>query len=500
MSSNIFKSKTFKRAAICFSLVFGVYEAHRFHSTYEALEKFVYLPLSRQLDGETSHKLALLAVKWHVPPYDDFKSDALKTNVFGMEFDNPIGLAAGFDKEAEAVIGCQRLGFGYLEIGSVTPLPQYGNEKPRVFKLNEDRGIINRYGFPSMGHQVVKHNLMGLQTFQDYKQELKLYPCHRASFEEKLNLLQESVNKINSVYTKLENAQPDDPNSEEILIQELEGMGYNREDISIPNMKKYNSLYTHKIDTERRLDLYKSKNLRKCPIGVNIGVNKTSTDPVRDYVEGFDQLGLYSDYMVVNVSSPNTPGLRQLQNRDNLEKILTHVSSHKQRIQNQTRGIACKALFIKIAPDLSDEQLVEIIELVADPKFSVDGLIISNTTISRPETLISDNKVERGGLSGKPLKNISTEMIRKAYALSHGKVKIIGVGGIQNAEDAYEKIKAGASLVQLYSGIVYEGLGSIRRMKQDLVKLLECDGFANVEEAVGVDNKLPELPIQDGNE
>ena len=409
-------------------------------SGYDFVERNLILPVSNLLPPEVAHKCALWAVKLRIPPADtDYKPCILRTTVLGMTFDNPIGLAAGFDKDCDAVAGLKRLGFGFVEFGSVTPLPQEGNEGPRMFKLHEEKGLINRMGFPSKGLTYAADKL-----YRHYKPGLV---------------------------------------SVEIQQKPMGSAG----------SKKSDNVHIFELDDSNPVSKFVSKMLLEilrpntCKIGVNLGINKTSRNPTNDYCSGMEKLGKYSHYVVVNVSSPNTPGLRDLQRKTELEKMLKHISGRKRRIQRASKNGACKALLLKISPDLSDEHLAEVVDTVMDPKFGVNGLIVSNTTVSRPESLTAGCKNEKGGLSGAPLRHKSTEMIRKVYKLTNGSMPIVGVGGVSDAQDAYEKIKAGASLVQLYTGLVYGGLGTPRRMKRELVELLERDGYRNVQMAVGAD-------------
>ena len=337
-------------------------------------------PLLHRLPPEAAHELTLWALKAGLAGRDGRKDDPrLATSVFGLDFPNPLGLAAGFDKNAEVIGPMLDLGLGFVEVGSVTPLPQHGNPKPRVFRLAEDRGVINRLGF----------NNQGLVAAAD------------------------------------------------------------------------------------RLRIWRETG-RPGIVGVNLGKNKTQEDAPADYAEGARRLGPYADYLVVNVSSPNTPGLRALQQREELEAILRAIREAAPRHP---------PLVLKIAPDLSPEDLEAVCEVAAAEK--LDGLIVGNTTISRPESLTSAHKGETGGLSGQPLFPLSTGVLRQAHRLTGGKLTLIGTGGISSGEDAYAKIRAGASLVQLYTGLAYEGPGLIRRIKTELAALLAREGFASVAEAVG---------------
>ena len=337
------------------------------------------LALSR-LDAEAAHGLAICALKTGLVP-GDRRPDApsLATTIWGRSLPNPIGLAAGFDKNAEVADAMLAQGFGLVEIGSVTPRPQEGNPRPRLFRLPQDRGVINRMGFPGHGLEAARARL--------------------------------------------------------------------------------------------------AARARRGFVGVNIGANKDSTDRAADYVTGCVALAPYADYLVCNVSSPNTPGLRNLQGRTELAGLLKRVQD----------AIAAKPvpLVVKIAPDATDDDLDDIVFVCRDLK--LDGVIIGNTTLSRPASLRSDRRGETGGLSGAPLTALSTEVVRKAALRVERQFPLIGCGGVGSGADAYAKIRAGATLVQLYSAMVYEGPPLIRRIKDELATLLARDGFASVADAVGVD-------------
>jgi dihydroorotate dehydrogenase len=332
------------------------------------------------LDAETAHGLALRALKTGLLP-SDRRPDApsLAVKVWGRTLPNPVGLAAGFDKNAEVPDALLAIGFGLVEIGSVTPRPQEGNPRPRLFRLPEDRGVINRMGFPGQGIDAVRSRL--------------------------------------------------------------------------------------------------AMRPRRGFIGVNVGANKDSTDRAADYVVGCRALAQFADYLVCNVSSPNTPGLRNLQGRAQLADLLKRVQD----------AIAAKPvpLLVKIAPDASDDDLDDIVAVCRDLR--MDGIIIGNTTLSRPPTLRSSRRGETGGLSGAPLAALSTEVVRRTARRVERQFPLIGCGGVGSGADAYAKIRAGATLVQLYSMMVYEGPPLIRRIKDELGVLLARDGFATVAEAVGAD-------------
>jgi dihydroorotate dehydrogenase len=345
--------------------------------------------LLRLLPAETAHRLTLRAlaavpVGWIANGAgEDWEEDhILATTVFGLDFPNPVGLAAGFDKNAEAFAHMPGLGFGFAEIGSVTPRPQAGNPRPRLFRLPEDQAIVNRMGFNNDGLAAVQARLRGR-----------------------------------------------DP-----AIQ--------------------------------------------CILGANLGRNKDSEDAAADYVAGVRGLAPLADYLVVNVSSPNTPGLRALQGREPLAALLAAVGA--------ARAGRRPPLLLKIAPDLTEADKADIAEVALAG--GVDGLIVSNTTIARPAGLASPAAAEAGGLSGRPLFTPSTAVLADMYRLTGGRLPLIGVGGIASAEDAYAKIRAGASLLQLYTGLVYQGPGLVGRIKRGLAERLRADGFASLDSAVGADH------------
>ncbi|KAM6063553.1 dihydroorotate dehydrogenase (quinone), mitochondrial isoform 3-T3 [Theristicus caerulescens] len=320
-----------------------------------------------------------------------------EVRVLGQRFRNPVGLAAGFDKQGEAVDGLYKMGFGFVEVGTVTPKPQEGNPRPRVFRLAEDEAVINRYGFNSHGHAAVERRLRA-------RQETQL---------------------------------------------RLTGVGM--------------------------------------PLGVNLGKNKSSTDAAADYVAGVRTLGPLADYLVVNVSSPNTPGLRDLQGKAELRDLLTKVLAERDMLPCERKP----AVLVKIAPDLTAQDKQDIASVICE--LGVDGLIVSNTTVSRPSSLRSRQCTEPGGLSGKPLRELSTRTIREMYSLTRGRVPIIGVGGVSSGRDALEKIRAGASLVQMYTALVYHGPPVVGAVKRELEELLREQGFKNVMEAVGADHRADVL-------
>ncbi|XP_056381863.1 dihydroorotate dehydrogenase (quinone), mitochondrial [Hyla sarda] len=356
--------------------------------------------LQKVLSPEVAHTLSIKFASFGlVPRCIKHNSQHLETTVLGHKFRNPVGLAAGFDKHAEAIDGLFKIGFGFVEIGSVTPNPQDGNPKPRVFRLPEDKAIINRYGFNSHGIEVVRQRLL------------------------------------------------------------------------------------------QRVEKQKALTAEGMPLGVNLGKNKTSEDAAADYIRGVHELGPLADYLVINVSSPNTPGLRDLQGKEELHQLLAKVVNARNGLPSEHRP----ALLLKIAPDLSLRDKEDIATVVT--QLGIDGLIVTNTTISRPSTLKDPSCVETGGLSGAPLRDMSTETIREMYALTSGKVPIIGVGGVSCGLDALQKIRAGASLVQLYTALTYQGPPVIGKVAQELETFLIEQGFSSVSEAVGADHSTKSQKI-----
>lgn len=385
------------------TLGYSAYAVQRCNRLEKPMDAFALVePLAnRFLSPEQNHRLAVWALS--MPKSVRFALGLIKhkecplslqTNVFGIKFENPVGLAAGFDKNAEAMEGAFDLGFGFVEIGSVTPIPQAGNAKPRVWKFPEIGAVVNCYGFNSEGHGEV----------------------------------------------------------------------------------------------ERRLREY-SGNV----VGVNLGKNKESEgdQAIDDYGSGIARLGKYAQYVVVNISSPNTPGLRSYQKKEKLEIILKRTMEARDNVSKTL------PLLIKISPDLSEEDKKDIADLILYSESSsgtkIDGLVVSNTTTQRPGAYIESLEAKHkfsGGLSGAPLFATSTKMVFDMYKLTEGRVPIIGVGGISTGKQAYAKIKAGASLVQLYSSLAIHGPYIVEDILSELSSLVEKDGFKNVQEAVGSDHKL----------
>lgn len=333
----------------------------------------------RCLDPEAAHGVALKALKAGlVPAPGVLTSDRLKTTLAGMELPNPLGLAAGFDKNAEALHPLSRSGFGFVEVGAITPRPQPGNPKPRLFRLTEDRAAINRFGFNNLGMEAAAQRLA---------------------------------------------ARP-----------------------------------------------------KGGVIGLNLGANKDSDDRAADFARVLERCGPWLDFATVNVSSPNTEKLRDLQGKAALSGLLAGVMQVRAGLERPI------PVFLKIAPDLSDAEIAEIAEVALDSGLS--GIIATNTTLSR-EGLRSPHKDQMGGLSGAPLFDKSTRVLARLSHLTEGKLPLIGVGGVSSAEQAYQKIRAGASAVQLYTALVYGGMGLVREIVLGLDALLARDGFATVAEAVG---------------
>ena len=340
------------------------------------------MPLLRGMDAEAAHGLALRALGLGLAGRDAAADDpALATEAFGLHFRNPVGLAAGFDKDAAAVLPLLRLGFGFVEAGTVTPLPQPGNPRPRLFRLPEDRAVINRMGF----------NNGGLDRF-------------RARLA--------------------------------ALPRPLPGV-----------------------------------------VGANIGVNKEGAAPERDYPALYAALAPFADYVVLNVSSPNTPGLRDLQGEARLGAILDAVGAARAGLER------APPLLVKLAPDLADAALEPLVDACAAR--GVSGLVLTNTTVGRPEGLRGRHRGEAGGLSGAPLRDCATDVLRRCFGVARGRLALVGAGGVSSGEDALAKIRAGASLAQLYTGFALAGPALVPRIKRELAAALRREGFASVAEAVG---------------
>jgi dihydroorotate dehydrogenase len=341
------------------------------------------LPLLHAIKAETAHNLTVFALE-HFPlppaPLDDGR---LATNVFGLDFHNPLGMAAGFDKDARVADAILQLGFGFTEAGTLTPRPQPGNARPRLFRLHEDRGVVNRFGFNNKGHAAAREKLLR----------------HGA---------------------------------------------------------------------------------RSGIVGINIGANKDANDRVADYVAGIEAFADIADYFTINISSPNTPGLRNLQQPDALDDLLARVLDARDA---QAESLPRRPVLLKIAPDLTLSELDDVVRIAIARK--IDGMIVSNTTTSRPDSLRDEAQSEIGGLSGAPLFALSTHMLAQTFVRVERQFPLIGVGGVDSPEAAWAKIEAGASLIQLYSALVYEGMSLIERIKTGLIAHLEARGLSQVDQAVG---------------
>jgi dihydroorotate dehydrogenase len=344
------------------------------------------LPLLRWFDPEDAHRMAIQGLRL-LPPVRPRPDDPkLAVRAFGLNFPNPIGMAAGFDKNAEAPDALLRLGFGFVEIGSVTPKPQAGNPRPRLFRLERDEAVVNRMGFNNDGAEVVLRRLAG-----------------RAS--------QGGI------------------------------------------------------------------------VGVNVGANKDSADRIADYVQLIETFAPVASYFTVNVSSPNTPGLRNLQQAAALDDLLARVIDARERVR---RSAGDSPVLLKIAPDLSLAELDDVVHIARSRR--VDGMIVANTTLARPSTLREQARAaEQGGLSGRPLFRLSTRMVAETYVRAEGSFPLIGVGGIDTGGAALTKIRAGASLIQLYSSLIYKGLGLVNDIKNDLSSTLLRTGRDSLSEIVGAD-------------
>jgi len=336
-----------------------------------------------------------------------------------------------------------------------------------MFRLTEDRAAINRYGFNSTGLDAVEHNLREFVEQRDAavrnENELTAFGSSSGSSSRPSPRLAEVWKQITA-----EAADENDDNTRKALQVAKTLASYAISLVPMPSLNR-----RPKSTTSFGL------------LGVNLGKNKTSTDEVDDYTRGVRQLGPYADYLVVNISSPNTPGLRGLQRREPLRRLLDATVAERNALLPPTRSIP--PLLVKIAPDVTDRELEDIAAVVQDA--GVDGVIVSNTSTSRPASLISSHKTEAGGLSGAPIRQMSTECIRKLYALTDGSVPIIGVGGVGSGHDAYEKLKAGASLVEIYSMMVYEGPGCVSRIRSELADLMVQNGHRRLEDVVGLDHE-----------
>jgi len=339
-------------------------------------------PFLFNLDPEIAHDLAIKSLKFNPLPSKLFEvenEEMLNINLLGKNFPNPIGLAAGFDKSAEVYNQILKFGFGFVEVGTVTPLKQYGNPKPRVFRLENDKALINRLGFNNDGIELIKKRIQS--------------------------------NKKNGI------------------------------------------------------------------IGVNIGPNKETKEQKNDFCLGLESFFDVADYITINISSPNTEGLRDFHEGNKLSELLDSLNKIK---KNKKTSIP---LLLKISPDIEDKDITEIIELAIKNKIS--AIVLTNTTNGNRKNLASEIKNEKGGLSGEPLQQISTNMIKKFYKKLNGTIPIIGVGGINSGKSAFEKIAAGASLLQLYTGFVYKGPSLVKDIKKELIEILKSEGINNIKDVVG---------------
>ena len=343
----------------------------------------IFRPYIFSLDPEAAHDLAIKSLKFNFLPKNIFsveKEEILETNLFNQKLPNPIGLAAGFDKSAEVYNSLFKLGYGFVEVGTITPRRQLGNPKPRIFRLEKDQALINRLGFNNHGSEIVSKRI--------------------------------------------------------------------------------------------------ANNLPNGFLGINIGPNKDSLNKEEDYYLCLSRLSSLAGYITINISSPNTEGLRDFHNKEELEKLLNGINKIK-----KDKNIS-KDIVVKLSPDINDNDINMIIEIII--KYKISGIIVSNTTDSNREKLDDYKKNEVGGLSGQPLKDISTNLIKKFYKETKGKIQIIGVGGVDSGQAAFEKISAGANAVQLYTGMVYKGPGIVKDMKKELISILKKENLKNIGEAVGI--------------
>ena len=345
---------------------------------FDKLRPFIF-----KFSPEVAHSLAIKALKLNAIPKKKIENQSiLKTEIFNKTLENPIGVAAGFDKNAEVYNSLFNLGFGFVEVGTITPEPQYGNPKPRVFRLEEDEALINRLGFNNSGS--------------------------------------------NEIYNKIE------------------------------------------------------KNKSNGFLGINIGPNKTSVNRVEDYIKCLNKFYNVADYITINISSPNTENLRNFHKEEEMNHLLSKVKEEKDKLKPDL------PIAVKISPDIENKSIEDICDILAN--HSIDLLIISNTTEKNRETLKNINKLEKGGLSGKPVEKRSNELIKLFYKNLKNKIKIIGVGGVSSGKDAYEKIIRGASLVQLYTGMVYRGPDIANKINKELIEILTKEGVKNISQIVGSKN------------
>ena len=336
-----------------------------------------------KLDPETAHDLAIKALKFNFISQNKIKNnESIKTEIFGKIVPNPIGIAAGFDKDAEVYNSLFKLGFGFVEVGTVTPINQYGNPKPRIFRLEEDEALINRLGFNNSGSEKV---------------------------------------------------------STRIISNPPKGL-----------------------------------------FGINIGPNKDTKSRIEDFLICLNKFYNLADYLTINISSPNTENLRSFHNEDELDELLSLIEKEKKILKTSV------PIVVKISPDIEDENINKISDLLI--KYKVKAVIISNTTDKNRHNLSNINKLEKGGLSGKPLEKKSNQLINKFYKILKNKIKIIGVGGVDSGHSAYKKIINGASLVQLYTGMIYQGPDIASKISEELINILEKEGIKNISDVVGSKN------------
>ena len=340
-------------------------------------------PYIFSLDPEVAHDLAIKSLKFNIIPSSFFNiedEEMLETNLFGTKIKNPIGLAAGFDKSGEVYNSLFKIGFGFVEVGTITPKKQLGNPKPRIFRLENDKALINRLGFNNHGAETVQRRII--------------------------------------------------------------------------------------------------KNLPTGILGINIGPNKETKDKSNDFLYCLSKLHINANYITVNISSPNTEGLRDFHNKESMSELLSKLYKLKKEKKIDT------PIFLKISPDINDQDISDIIENIF--RFKIDGLIISNTSDQNRDNLKDIKKIEKGGLSGEPIKKISTKIIKKFYKEIDKKIPIIGVGGVDSGQSAFEKITSGADAVQLYTGMVYKGPGIVKEIKKELISILKKENLKNISEAVGI--------------
>lgn len=333
-----------------------------------------------KLEPELAHSLAIKALKFgYIPPFKQENNELLKTNIFGKNITNLIGMAAGFDKDAEVYNSLFKLGYGFVEVGTVTPLKQYGNPKPRMFRLEEDKALINRLGFNSSGAE--------------------------------------------SVCSRIKNNPP------------------------------------------------------KSLLGINIGPNKDTSNRINDYLIGLRTFYNLADYLTINISSPNTENLRSFHNQQELENLISAIDKEKKVLKTKIPTT------IKISPDISGNQIDQIAEVFLN--YNIPAIIISNTTENNRDSLVNSNKYQKGGLSGKPLEEKSNLLIKKFYKIFQGKIKIIGVGGVDSGKSVYEKLLCGANLIQLYTGMVYEGPNIVNKIIEELNGILKKEGISDLNNIIG---------------